>query len=335
MIGKYLPGKETQGLMFSVCQYVIRVQQLSCQVLLIKTSALVRLHTLNRDPIHRMIQLICCNYYYSKSEDVLRLNGVMGPRKRWLHKYKVRRNTPQERLLFHNVPHHLIGYQNHSILHIRVIITLPNPAHTISPLSMSSVPSRFQPDIVVQDYYRPEGHAVLNFEWGSYDGYFSGGKANGWGVQSIRRRIIPGGLPSDEIAVYRGDWKNGKREGYGRLEIPWENKVYEGGWIDGKASGFGKNLIMQKGWAGEWEESGFKDGYRHGWGVTCVTSDPKETIWYNGGFKDGDRHGYVIKSTGGLDSYTSVKNGVHHGYKTVKRDGVVQSREFFLRRTNA
>ena len=194
---------------------------------------------------------------------------------------------------------------------------------------MSSEPSRFHADIVVQDYYRTEGHGILNCEWGSYDGYFSGGKANGWGVQSLRRRIIPGGLPSDEIAVYRGDWKNGKREGYGRLEIPWESKVYEGGWVDGKASGFGKNLIMQKGWAGEWEESGFKDGYRHGWGVTCVTSDP-ETIWYNGGFKDGDRHGYVIKSTGGLESYTSVKNGVVHGYKTVKRGGVVQSREFFL-----
>src|SRR5947207_8827596 len=180
---------------------------------------------------------------------------------------------------------------------------------------MASVPSRFHSDVVVQDYYPREGHAVLNFEWGSYDGYFSGGKANGWGVQSIRRRIIPGSLPSDEIAVYRGDWQNGKREGYGRLEIPWESKVYEGGWANGKASGFGKNLVMHKGWAGEWEDSGFKDGSRHGWGVTCVTSDPKETIWYNGGFKEGLRHGYFIQSTKGSESYTSVKEGVHHGYK--------------------
>src|SRR5437773_12474695 len=84
-------------------------------------------------------------------------------------------------------------------------LLLANP-HLISsrathlfPDSMS-LPILFKDDIVVQDY-RPDGHGIINFEWGSYDGFFSGGRADGWGVQSVRRRVAPGALPSDEIAI--------------------------------------------------------------------------------------------------------------------------------------
>jgi hypothetical protein len=193
-----------------------------------------------------------------------------------------------------------------------------------------STSRRFHEDVLIIDYYRADGQCTINYDWGTFDGSFAKGRANGFGVQMMRRTtIIPGGIPAEENAVYRGDWKDGKREGHGRLEIPWENKIYEGGWVDGKAYGFGKSLSMSKGWAGEWEESGYKDGYRHGWGFACVSNDPSGTVWYNGGFKEGDRHGYYIKYSGGLESYTSVKHGVTHGYLTVKKDGVVKTREFF------
>src|SRR5271169_2360557 len=116
-----------------------------------------------------------------------------------------------------------------------------------------STSRRFHEDILIADYYRGDGQYTINFDWGTYDGSFANGRANGFGVQLMRRTtIIPGGISAEENSVYRGDWKDGKREGYGRLEIPWENKVYEGGWVDGKAYGFGKNLSMTKGWAGEW-----------------------------------------------------------------------------------
>lgn len=199
------------------------------------------------------------------------------------------------------------------------------------PSTTMSTSQRFHEDIVIADYYRSEGHSTVTYDWGSYDGYFMSSKAHGFGVQHLRRKLIPGGLPSEERAVYRGDFKDGKREGFGRLEIPWDNKVYEGGWIDGKASGLGKMLTMKNGWAAEWEESGYRDGYRHGWGVTSVSSEHSSgTVWYTGGFKEGDRHGYYIRASGGMETYTSVRHGVTHGYQTAKKDGVVKTREFFL-----
>lgn len=196
---------------------------------------------------------------------------------------------------------------------------------------MATLPSRFGEEFVVQDFYRPQGHAYLSFEWGTYDGNLSMNVANGYGVQQIRRRTITGYPASEEMAIYRGDWKEGKREGYGRMEIPWENKVYEGGWMNGKGSGWGRSLKMKDGWIEEWEDSGFRDGYRHGWGVTCVTAnDPKETIWYTGGFKEGDRHGYCVKSTGSTEEYISVRHGVTHGFCTFMKHGQIYNQDFYL-----
>lgn len=185
-------------------------------------------------------------------------------------------------------------------------------------------------DLVVQDPYRADGYVSISFDWGGYEGFLIGGKANGFGVQTMRKKGFPGQFPSDEVALYRGDWKNGKRDGYGRLEIPWEMKVYEGGWSQSRAYGFGKLVVMKKGWASEWEESGFKDGKRHGWGVKCITNDPSDATWRTGGFKDGNRHGYTITSMGNQERYSSVKDGIPHGYQTIKKDGSVQSREFYV-----
>jgi hypothetical protein len=197
---------------------------------------------------------------------------------------------------------------------------------------MASSPTLFNADVIVQTHYYQDGFVTVNFEWGSYNGSFIQGKAHGFGVQTMSRSI-PGALPTDQgNAIYRGDWKAGQRNGYGRLEIPWLEKVYEGGWRGGRASGFGKSITMKKGWADEWEETGFKDGLAHGWGVTRVTgsSNPSESAWYSGGYKRGQRNGYYVRYTGELAQHVSVKDGIPHGYQTTKRGNIVQSREFVL-----
>jgi len=194
---------------------------------------------------------------------------------------------------------------------------------------MDTATSFFSQEIV-QDFYRPDGPAKVTFEWGSFEGTFVSGRANGYGVQYIRRRPIPGGLPSQEAEVYRGDWREGKREGYGRLEIPWEDKVYEGGWINGRASGFGRTFKMKAGWATEWEEHGFKEGIKYGWGIHCIHGIGGEVIWRSGGFKDGEKYGYSIKASGKTEEYSSIKRGQVHGYYTTRVAGVVQNRDFYL-----
>lgn len=196
----------------------------------------------------------------------------------------------------------------------------------------SSSPTLFNSDVVVKNPYYQDGFVSVSFEWGSYNGSFAQGKAQGFGVQTMSR-TMPGALPTDQTqAVYRGDWKSGQRNGYGRLELPWLEISYEGGWLGGKAAGFGKTITLKNGWADNWEETGFKDGYSHGWGVTRVTggSNSGESAWCSGGYRRGQRHGYYVRYTGEVSQHLSVKDGRPHGYQTVKRGDIVQSREFVL-----
>ena len=193
-----------------------------------------------------------------------------------------------------------------------------------------SPPGRFYHDLVVQDHQRTDGAITLAFEWGRFNGSFHHGRAKGWGIQHIRRRsLLAGSPPTDEFAIYRGEWKDGKREGHGRLEIPWEGTIYEGGWRDGMACGWGKVMTMKEGWAQEWVECGYKEGIRHGWGVACSTAETTEAVWATGGFKDGERHGYWIEKIGTKEVTSFYKEGKLHGYRVVKTGGALFSREFY------
>jgi MORN repeat len=190
-------------------------------------------------------------------------------------------------------------------------------------------PGRFYHDLIVQDHHRTDGSSLtLAFDWGRFNGSFHHGRAKGWGIQYIRRRGLPGALPTEEVAIYRGEWKEGKRDGHGRLEIPWEGKVLEGGWLDGKAFGWGRTQSMSlEGWCEGWSESGYKEGMKHGWGVELSTKE--ETSWGAGGFKDGEKYGYWMEKIGIREVTASYKHGKLHGYKIVKDRGVLFSREFF------
>ena len=194
------------------------------------------------------------------------------------------------------------------------------------------MPPHFTDDSLVNDFWRPDGtNVTANFEWGHYNGHFLGGRANGFGVQMIRRRPMPGGLPSEEYSIYRGEWKEGKREGVGRVEIPWENRTYEGGWKEGKPHGWGKSFLSRTdGWPIEMEECGYREGRQHGWGLVNITREKGESSWITGGFKEGERYGMVLKMCAGVETLSSIKAGIVHGYQTTKRDGIVQTREFFL-----
>jgi hypothetical protein len=191
---------------------------------------------------------------------------------------------------------------------------------------------RFLHETVIQDFYNAsEGYITLNFDWGSYEGSVIAGLGHGFGIEQYRQTNVVGGFPKDEVARYRGDFKNGKRDGYGRLEVPWEdNTVYEGGWINGKASGFGKVIKLKGGWAKDWEECGFKEGLRHGWGVACITSAQNESVFLTGGFKEGERHGYYVQSSGTVEWFISVRLGRYHGHQHQKQNGAIIARDFFL-----
>lgn len=66
---------------------------------------------------------------------------------------------------------------------------------------------------------------------------------------------------------YDGEWKNDKREGWGRLTFP-DGRAYEGQWVSGRMMGIGK-LQYANGWTYEGE---FYADMKHG--------DGTKTEWY-------------------------------------------------------
>lgn len=54
---------------------------------------------------------------------------------------------------------------------------------------------------------------------------------------------------------YEGEWKNGKREGFGREFYPDETLWYEGEWKEGKRNGAGKSYYTdgKLAYEGEWK----------------------------------------------------------------------------------
>ena len=117
---------------------------------------------------------------------------------------------------------------------------------------------------------------------------------------------------------YEGDFKNGKKDGFGYIsyELNGANAEYEGEWRDDKRCGNGKYKYYTMGggashsyrYEGEW-----LDDKEHGYGVS-VNSDERgihlSTISekYEGGFKEGKRHGHGKITKDGYDgSFASGK----------------------------
>ena len=81
-----------------------------------------------------------------------------------------------------------------------------------------------------------------------YEGGFSGDMENGFVREGKGKEFVNGG----RMAVYYGEWKNGKRDGQG-TEYKRFNPVYRGGWKDGKRGGKGEEMdengeVVRNGW---------------------------------------------------------------------------------------
>ena len=74
-------------------------------------------------------------------------------------------------------------------------------------------------------------------EMRAYEGGFKVSIENGFVREGIGKEFVNG----SRVAVYSGDWKNGKRDGLG-TEYKGYKPVYRGGWKKGKRDGEGKKM---------------------------------------------------------------------------------------------
>ena len=74
-------------------------------------------------------------------------------------------------------------------------------------------------------------------EMRAYEGGFKVSIENGFVREGIGKEFVNG----SRVAVYSGDWKNGKRDGLG-TEYKGYKPVYRGGWKKGKRNGEGKEM---------------------------------------------------------------------------------------------
>jgi hypothetical protein len=104
-----------------------------------------------------------------------------------------------------------------------------------------------------------------------YKGELKDGKRNGRGKYT---------WPSGQ--VYEGEWKDGERNGRGK-QMHTDGEVYEGEWKDAKENGRGKNTWP----SGEVYEGEWKDGERNGRGKIMYTDGEV----YEGEWKDDKKNG--------------------------------------------
>ncbi|KAL7986648.1 hypothetical protein Chor_012931 [Crotalus horridus] len=117
-------------------------------------------------------------------------------------------------------------------------------------------------------------------------------------------------------AIYSGDWKFGKRDGFGTYSIPDPvtkdyKKVYSGWWKNDKMWGYGVKFYSE----GEYYEGEWAWGKRNGWGRMYYKDGAiYEGQWsedkpgenenrYEGSWKDGKKHGpgkFIYLDTGQL-----------------------------------
>ncbi|TGM02407.1 hypothetical protein [Leptospira jelokensis] len=107
-------------------------------------------------------------------------------------------------------------------------------------------------------------------------GIFIGNCLDGYGIQRIeiigpRKNEIDNGFIT--YAEYRGEFKNGMRTGFGKIEkmlSSIKGKIYEGEFKSGKYEGYGKLMFLHDGPNGSIQiEEGEWDGYYRCKGPKC------------------------------------------------------------------
>ena len=152
----------------------------------------------------------------------------------------------------------------------------------------------------------------------SQDGSHYEGEVNAEGLPHGKGYMdSPSDTGSGRRDRYEGEFKNGKKDGFGYMsyELNGANAEYEGEWRDDKRCGKGKyNYYTMGGGAshGYCYEGEWLDDKEHGNGVS-VKSDERGihlstiTEKYEGGFKEGKRHGHGKITRDGYDG--SFANG--------------------------
>ena len=111
-----------------------------------------------------------------------------------------------------------------------------------------------------------------------YSGSFNGGKMNG-----------PNGkMKYKDGRTFAGDWKDGKRHGFGKMTFH-DGRTFDGQWKQDKIDGPGGVMSYPDGrtYRGDW-----KDNKKHGTGEHTYVSDDKTiTAVYIGGFQANSKHG--------------------------------------------
>ncbi|XP_069475687.1 MORN repeat-containing protein 3 [Ambystoma mexicanum] len=144
-------------------------------------------------------------------------------------------------------------------------------------------------------------HAVYAVNGDHYTGEWLDNLKHGKGTQTWK----------SSKAIYDGDWKKGKRNGFGTYSLPDPvtgeyMKVYSGWWKNDKRQGYGTHFYSNK----EYYEGDWKADQRSGWGrMYFGNGDIYEGEWLE------DKHsGQGMLQLAGENRYEGTwKNGKKHG----------------------
>ena len=118
------------------------------------------------------------------------------------------------------------------------------------------------------------GYGKYNFENAVYEGYFKNGEKEGRGKMTFW-----------DNAIYEGDCTNGLRNGKGKYTYI-DGAVYDGDWVNSERTGKGVFIWGKGKWEGESYEGDLVNGYRTGYGkYTKKDGTIQEGKWLNNVFQ--------------------------------------------------
>ncbi|XP_077398397.1 MORN repeat-containing protein 3-like isoform X2 [Vanacampus margaritifer] len=111
-----------------------------------------------------------------------------------------------------------------------------------------------------------------------YNGEWKLGKRDGYGIQSVL-----GANTNTYAKKYAGQWENGMKHGHGVYFYKGCSGVYEGQWREDQRSGWGRMLFGD----GDVYEGEWTSDKEHGLGIRRYANGN----WYEGSWRDGEKSG--------------------------------------------
>ena len=118
------------------------------------------------------------------------------------------------------------------------------------------------------------GYGKYEHTNGNYEGYFKNGKKEGRGKMTYW-----------DNAIYEGDYTNDLRDGKGKLTYA-DGSVYDGDWVNNRVSGKGIEIWGKGKWEGDRYVGDWVDGNRTGYGIYYYKDGTiKDGKWLNNVFQ--------------------------------------------------